>query len=95
MGLPMKSVRLFAVSAVLLVLGVASFIARLNGSFSVTAMLPLSSSSVDLSVSAKGGWALGTLLVTAIGIIVFAVALISAIFDEIERLRKKDLAKSL
>jgi hypothetical protein len=85
----MKAKVLFLLSGLFLVLGLACIIGNWHGTAGASLALPLSGSSVQLSGSATGGWAVLGLSGLVMGILLFVVALIVAFLVSIPR-RKKE-----
>jgi hypothetical protein len=74
--------RLFIITAVLLVIGIATIMWDFHGSAGFNLGSPLSVTSMNLSISATGGRVLVGLVGVILGAILFAITLIAAIVKE-------------
>jgi hypothetical protein len=77
----MKSQWLFTLATLLVFAGVISLIISWQGSMSVTGAFPTSSSSVQLTGSAKGGWAVVGLFCFLGGLVLLLISLVRAILE--------------
>lgn len=81
----MKSQWLFTFATVLVYLGVISLIISWHGTMSVTGAFPTSSSSVQLTGSATGGWAVLGLFSLIGGLLLLVISLVRAFKEPFRR----------
>jgi hypothetical protein len=77
----MKSQWLFTLATILLFAGVISLIISWKGTMSVTGAFPTSSSSVQLTGSANGGWAVVGLFGFLGGLVLLVISVVRAIIE--------------
>jgi hypothetical protein len=76
----MKPIRLFIVSAALLILGVWTLLAKFKGNIDIHLGWPLSDTTLQVTGAAAGGWVMAGLLLLVAAALAFLWALAASMF---------------